>query len=228
MPIPHPAPETFEALKKEDPTLVALFTSAATLSLDAGAIVFHPGSHCGHYYLLLEGQVRIFVLTASGREIELYQVRPGEGCVMTTACLLGETPYNVTGVTLTPVRVLAIPAALFQATINRSPPFQAFVFKSFAQRLQGVLQRLEALMDGNITQRLIDVLLEAHVDQVVRRTHQSLADQVGTAREVISRHLKALEHQALLELGRGRITLIDLDALMKRGLSPSEARGHNV
>ena len=198
-----------------DPSLQKLISSARVVELPAEKTIFQPGTQCAHYYLLLAGTIRVFVLTASGREVLLYRVQGGEGCVITTSCLLGDASYNVFGTSDCVVKAFAIPSSLFHETLQASEIFRKFVFRGFAHRLALVLARLEALVEGDIDQMLTDALLNLSKNNQVKITHQLLAEQIGTAREVISRHLKRYETAGWVELSRGSIRLLDISALKK-------------
>ena len=198
-----------------DSRMQNLMTGARIVDLPAEKLIFQPGHECTHYYLLLEGTVRVFVLTARGREVLLYRVRGGEGCVMTTSCLLADDPYNVFGMSDGVVRAFAIPAHLFHQTLKGSEFFRHYVFRSFAHRLSLVLARLEALVEGDIDQMLAEALLDHSHNNTLTMTHQRLADQIGTAREVVSRHLKGFEKKGWVKLSRGSIDLLDDDALTR-------------
>jgi len=207
-----------------DSSIQKLMASARIVDLPAEKTVFQPGSQCAHYYLLLEGTIRVFVLTASGREVLLYRVHGGEGCVITTSCLLGDDPYNVFGTSDGVVKAFAIPSSLFHETLQTSEPFRKFVFRGFAHRLSLVLARLESLVEGDIDQMLADVLLQLSQNNKVTITHQLLADRIGTAREVVSRHLKRYETEGWVELSRGSITLLDIAALKRHASKKSPGR----
>lgn len=200
------------ALSEEVP-IRRLMADSRLVELPAEKTLFQPGAACGNYFLLIDGTIRVFVMTVSGREVLLYRVAQGEGCVITTACLLGGEPYNVFGITESPVRAFALSNRLFHESLNHSSTFRQFVFRGFAQRLSRILLRLEALVEGDIGQMLAEVLLSQHQRNTVTLTHQKLAEQIGTAREVVSRHLKHLEKRGWIQLSRGSIQLLDIAAL---------------
>ncbi|WP_376692365.1 Crp/Fnr family transcriptional regulator [Wenzhouxiangella sp. EGI_FJ10409] len=193
---------------------VALQAVAQKQTLEAGRAVFHPGMACSHYLIVSAGCVRVFVSTASGREATLYRVEPGQTCVLTTSCLLSGDAYPAHAVTETNVEVQVVPATAFEELLDDSPAFRRFVFESLGRRLTTVIQRFEAHTDRAVLPRLARCLLEAgHGSDVVRLTHQQLATELGTAREVVSRHLKHLEDKGHLRLQRGVIELRDWQAL---------------
>lgn len=199
--------------QSDDPHIRHLMAQSRVVEVPSEKTIFQPGSQCGNYYLLINGSIRVFVLTSSGREVLLYRVTQGQGCVITTSCLLGEDPYNVFGISDSPVRAFAIPSTLFHQALNKSELFRTYVFRGFASRLSRVLARLEDLVEGDIDKMLAEVLIARCQESKVILTHQKLADQIGTAREVISRHLKRFEKMRWIALHRGWIQILDIKAL---------------
>ncbi len=203
----------FPALfEKSDPALDDLLGRSALVRLAAGDYVFYPGSRCQGYAFVTEGVVRCQVLSEQGRQIVLYHVGPGDSCVLTTSCLLGDTVYPAEGIAQTDVNALVIPADAFRAAVDCSPALRCHVFHNFATSLAAVMARLADVVFGDIDRRLVQILL-ASGESRVSRTHQELADELGTAREVVSRHLKRLEHLGWIGLGRGSIELLDMNRL---------------
>jgi CRP/FNR family transcriptional regulator len=187
---------------------------AREVSLPAQSAVFHQGDRCIHYLLVLEGVVKVLMRALNGREIVLYRLGAGDSCVLTTSCLFGNTRYPAEGVTETAVTALAIPADVFQRALQESAAFREFVFQSFTDHLASVISLVEEVAFGRLDSRLARQLLEhCGPDLVVRTTHQVLATELGSAREVISRLLKELEVQGRLELQRGSIRILDQAAL---------------
>lgn len=135
-------------------------------------------------------------VSASGRELILYRVGPGQSCVLSTTCLLAGETYPADGITETPVRAAVIPKTQFEEALQRSPVFRRFVFASFAKRVSGFIMLLEevafARMDCRLAQHLLDRTTD---DGVVMCTHHALAAELGTAREVVSRLLKEFERR---------------------------------
>jgi CRP/FNR family transcriptional regulator len=205
-----------ELARIDDPATHELFSRAQEVSLPADTIVFHQGDQCSNYLLVLEGSVKVLSRAENGREIILYRLGSGDSCVLTTSCLFGDVPYPAEGSTETAVTALAIPAAAFKKAIQQSEAFRTLVFQSFTDHLAGVIALVEEIAFGRLGSRLARYLLE-HVDssQQLKTTHQELATELGSAREVISRQLKELEGRGLVQLQRGRIDLQDVDALKK-------------
>ncbi|MGZ8219828.1 Crp/Fnr family transcriptional regulator [Methylomagnum sp.] len=202
---------------RAEPPVERLKTVAKLVRLSADQTVFQPGSPCGNYLLVLEGCVRVRIFTPSGREVLLYQVRRGGACILTTSCLLGGNDYPAEGITESPVTALAVPAAEFHQALNESTFFRAFVFAGFADRLTRVIVRMEELVEGDIDRMLAKALLASGTLDPVRKTHQALAADIGTAREVVSRHIKRFEERGWVRLGRGTVEIADAATL--RGLA---------
>lgn len=201
--------------------------AAKQLNLPAGQMLFQPGGACGHYLLVLAGRVKVQIVTPSGREVLLYRVNAGHACILTTSCLLGANSYPAFGITETPVSALAIPAEDFHHAIGQSGFFRTFVFSGFAERLSRVIGRMEELLEGDIDRMLAKALLGAARDGRVKMTHQDLAVAIGSAREVVSRHLKRFEEQGWVQLARGMIRLADADALRRLAGPPDSDAAAN-
>lgn len=194
----------------DDPEWLSLLDTVRTVSLPPGASVFHSGAQCHNFLLVIDGSVRVQKLAENGREIVLYRVEEGQSCILTTACLLGGGAYQAEAITETAVKAVVMPNATFHAMIDRSRLFREFVFSSYMQRITDLLMLIEAITFGRIDARLAAYLLkESDANGVMQVTHQALARDLGSAREVVSRMLKEFERQGMVELGRGRITLLD-------------------
>lgn len=198
----------------QDAELAAILDRAQCLTLPSGQRVFEPGSACHNYLLVARGQVRVQLLTAGGREVVLYHVGPGDSCVLTTSCLLGSSRYPAEGITAGEVTAFALSAADFHDGLDSSAVFRRFVFGNLGRRLSEVIARMEQVVFAPIDARLAGSLLElAGADGRLTATHHELAVELGTAREVVSRHLKRFEEQGWVKLGRGSIELLDPTAL---------------
>ena len=191
-----------------DEYLQKLISSANVVELPANKRVFQPGVSCQNYILVVHGTVRVQILAESGREVVLYRVHPGESCILTTSCLLGEMHYPAEGITESDVTAFAISAASFNTALMHSGEFRRFVFDTLGKRLTDVLVRMEQVTFGAIDSRLANVLFQkSKSDGIVKATHHELATELGTAREVVSRHLKRFESNGWVKLGRGTIVI---------------------
>ena len=145
----------------------------------------------------------------SGREITLYRIGPGGSCILTTSCLLSNEHYPAEAIAESDVDAVAIPMTVFREALENSQFFRQFVFDGFSSRLTNVIRKIEQISFTSIDTRLAALLLELEERGIEKITHQDLAVELGTAREVVSRHLKRFESEGWVELGRGRITVTD-------------------
>ena len=194
--------------------LAALLPPQAIMHLPAGAQVFAENQPCQGFPLLLEGSVKVIKLAASGRELMLYRVVPGGSCIISSSCLLGHTDYNARGIAETPLTLAALPVGAFAALMVEHTPFRDFVFHLFADRIGELMQLVEEVAFARLDQRLAKLLL-ARNETVLGVTHQQLADELGSVREIVSRLLKGFAEQGLVTLGREQITITNRPGLQK-------------
>lgn len=199
----------------------ALLDAAVAMKLPAGATIFAPDQPCSFFILVAEGRVRVYQLDADGNEIVLYRLGPGSICILTTLALLAEQNYSAFAVTETAVEAVGLPTVTFHEWMARSAPFRSFVFQSQAARLGDLMQVIQNVAFASIDSRLAARLLALSADgHDLSITHQQLAAEIGTAREVVSRHLKAFEKRGWVSLGRGRVELRDAEPLRVAAAHP--------
>ncbi len=185
---------------------------AQAARLPPGAIVFDERQPCRGFPLVLAGAVRVSKLSAGGRELFLYRVRPGESCIITSSCLLGEARYNARGTADGETELVLLPAPVFTELLA-TPEFRAFVFRLFSERLAELMQLVEEVAFRKLDQRLAALLLRR--GRTVRATRQQLADELGSVREMVSRLLGSFADQGLVALGRERILVLDPEGLKR-------------
>ena len=184
------------------------------ITIPKGHVLFRPGDEVTCFGVLIGGRVDVYLTGATGREILLYSITPGESCVQSTLGLLGEDDYSAEAVAETDVEAVMIPRSLFLSLLGTSEAFRTFVFQAFAKRLQSVMQVLERVAFIRIEARLAAALLERADDSgLVRATHQELATAIGSVREVISRRLETLSKKGLVSLDRGTIQVVSRTGL---------------
>lgn len=189
---------------------------AREMTLPANTPVFRQGDVCENYILVLDGSVKVFSRSENGREILLYRVLGGESCTLTTSCLLANNKYPAEAITETEVKALIIPMAAFNEGLQYSSDFRQFVFNAYGKRISDIIVRVEEISFGRIDIRLAKTLLHYITDSmVIPVTHQSLATELGSAREVISRQLKKFENKGWLILHRGSIEIKSKPALQE-------------
>ena len=191
-----------------------LVERAQVIRLPAGQTVFAPGRPAEHFLLLLQGTVKVHQVSPGGREIVLYRVSGGESCIMTTACLLSGDTYAAEGVTETEVEAVAISKEGFDTLLARAPIFRRFVFADYANRISDLMHVVEEVAFERMDKRLAHKLLALSPDGgALDITHQALAVELGSAREVVSRLMKEFVRRGWIAAGRGRIDIVDREAL---------------
>lgn len=191
--------------------LDTLLAGANFVSLPAGTVVFDENQACQGFPLLLDGAIRVIKSSPSGRELQLYRVLPGESCILTSSCLLGHTRYQARGVTEATTDLLLLPASAFQTLIDNQPDFREYVFHLFSDRLTDLMHLVSAVAFQKLDQRLAALLISK--PSPIHATHQSLADELGSAREMVSRLLKGFAEQGWVKLRREHIEVTQPDAL---------------
>lgn len=207
--------DRFEALSSLDEASRAeLLRAGRVVQMPAGRRILGPGQPPSSFMLLLEGSVMVHQTSESGREIVLYRVSEGESCALTTSCLLGGEDYVAEAVAETDIRAVAIPRQTFDDLVARSPVFRRFVFGAFNRRITDLCRLIDEVAFQRLDMRLAARLLERAGDGTgVSLTHQELAAELGTAREVVSRQLHEMQRRGWISSGRGHIEIRDRDAL---------------
>ena len=191
-----------------------LSKSARIVEAPIGTVGYREGGTCGAYVMRLAGQSRVYKMSSSGREILLYRVAAGETCVITTTCLLGNSNYPASTIVEEPIRDVIIPAPAFNQLMLDSKVFRTFVMTNFGALISDLIVLLDEVAFHSLDARLAKLLLDTgHV--TISRTHQLRADELGTAREVVSRQLKRFEQKGWVALGRGHVEISDRAKLEK-------------
>ena len=179
--------------------------------MPAGTVLFDAKQPCRGFPLVLEGSVRVVMRGANGREILLYRVAPGEGCIMSGGCLLGHSDYAASGIAETPVTLLALSPEAFNRLILEFEPFRRYVFGMYGERLAEVMALVEEVAFRRLDARLAQLLIRR--GPVLDSTHQKLADELGSVREIVSRLLRGFEQHGWVRIERERVTVLDPKAL---------------
>jgi len=180
----------------------------------AGQILFDFGEDCEYVLLLKSGSIRVVKPFPTGWEMLLYRVLPGQVCILTVNCLLSNWKHIGRVAVEEELKAVSIPKESFSRLIEASSEFREFVFSNYSLSLFSMLNCMEVVLTQPIERRLAKVLLEKRSDEILV-THQGLADELGTAREVISRILKDFEKQGMIKLQRGIIFIQDREAFVQ-------------
>jgi CRP/FNR family transcriptional regulator, anaerobic regulatory protein len=183
------------------------------VNLTAGTVAFDEESPCASYLMVTSGMVRVVKPVSNGRELLLYRVKPGESCILTVSCLLGDCAYQARGIVETDLTCVIVPRPVFLNMVEESPDLRTYIFRFFGERVTHLMELIEAVAFRKLDRRLAEFLLKK--GPVIEITHQKLAAELGSVREVVSRILEDLRAQGIVVLDRGKICVSDVQALEK-------------
>ncbi|UCB55655.1 MAG: Crp/Fnr family transcriptional regulator [Thiotrichales bacterium] len=187
---------------------------AKEVTLPANYEVFHDGDPCENYIFVVDGATRVYKSFENGREMLLYRLQAGETCSLTTSILLAGGKYTANAMTEAETRAVIIPISIFHDTFDKSKGFRDFVCSTFGGRIRDFIMLLESIATRNVDVRLARYLLENKSEgDTVEASHKVLAFELGTAREVVSRHLKDFEANGWVNLSRKSIQLVNMDKM---------------
>lgn len=197
-----------------------LLATVRWMKVPSGTLLFDDHQSCEGFPFVIEGSVRVAKCAPNGRELPLYRVTPGETCIISSSCLLGNEDYNARGITESDTLLMLLPKPVFDELLGE-PAFRSFVFNLFAERIADLMQLIEEVAFHRLDQRLATLLLGK--GRLLHTTHQHLADELGSVREFVSRLLKGFSAQGLVKLSREQIEILD-PAGLRRIASGSESR----
>lgn len=204
------------ALQALDPQLRAhALAHSKPLHLPVGIQVFGAGDPCQGLPLVIRGCVRVQMTGASGSEIVLYRIVDHDLCTLSVGCLVAERAYRAEALVEEPTEARVLPHDLFEELMGASAAFRRYILTSYGSRLDTLMLLVEEVAFGRMDARLAQCLLARSRDGEVVATHQELAVELGTAREVVSRLLKDLERAGVLRLQRGRIAILTPQRLIE-------------
>ena len=182
--------------------------------LEAGAIAYDREGRCPNYVMCLDGRTRVYRTSDSGRELLLYKVGAGETCLLTTQCLLSGGLFQAESVAEAQTELAALPADTFHTLMADSPVFRTFVLDDYTRLLTGLFGLIDEIAHASLEQRLARrLLIEADAAGLIRKTHQQLASDLGSVREVVSRILGEWTDLGYVVLSRGQVEIADRPGL---------------
>ena len=207
------------AFYRQAPTALqaAIAAVAEPLSVSPGADLFREGDECEALALVARGSVRVFKTGEGGREITLYHVEDGQSCLVNMLSVLVGKPAAATARSEAPTQGVIIPGAAVRALVEASDLVRAYAIETMAERLIAFMTLFEEVAFGKMDARLAAFLLQRFESKpLVAATHEEIAAELGTAREVVSRLLKDFATAGAIEVGRGRLELRDEAILRER------------
>ena len=183
-------------------------------SLPANKTVFSEGDRASALALVLSGTVRVYKTGRNGRQVTLYRFSAGESCILTANAILNDHPFPANAVVEQPVDAVMIPDTVFRGWVQRHALWREFVFSLLSLRLTSVLTLVDDLVFRRMDARTATFLLErCQAQNPLLVTHQEIAAELGSSREVISRILEGFTDKAWIRSTRGMIEIVDFDSL---------------
>jgi len=213
--------KAFPELNQMDtPLRGKLLSHARELDAPAGHVLFRDGEDCKGYVMVISGSVRVQKMDAQGREIVLYRVEAGQTCMLTTACLLGGKAYPAEGIAEEDTRLALLPVDSF-TQLMEAAVFRHFVMAAIGSRIADLMLLVEDVAFGRMDVRLARLLLRRSGEgqKPIAATHQDLAIELGTAREVISRIIKDFERRGWVRLARSKVCVNNTESLQSLAAS---------
>ena len=201
--------KTYPQLAGDSAMFAELCQFGDYVTLPPGQHICMEGSLCSSLALVLSGTARVYKLGESGKEITLYRVEAGESCVLTLSCIASDKSFPAFAISETDVEAIIIPTSKVRSWMEQQPAWRDYAWNLIASRLADVISLVEEITFKRMDERLADYLEQQRQQHGERLTitHQQIAADLGTSREVISRLLKDLQQRGELSLGRGKIML---------------------
>ena len=183
---------------------------SATVDIESNQIILKEGSYIKEVPILIEGSIKVRKIDASGKEIVFYHIQPGDSCILSITSCLNDKQSSAEAITETNSKIIIISTTHVKEWMDKYKTWRKFIMKLYYERLGEVLTLVDSIAFKQVDIRLLDKLREKSNNQLITisTTHQQLANELGTAREVVSRLLKQLEKQGLIQLDRGIINIL--------------------
>jgi len=191
-------------------SLKLLAGRARRVALAADQHVCTEGTQCTHLPLVLSGTARVYKLGETGREITLYRIEAGQSCVLTASCILSGRRFPAFARCETAVEAALVPAQTLLDWFTQDPAWRSYLLGLVADRLADIISIVEEVAFRRMDRRVAEYLTRGDTGRgALNLTHQQIASDLGTSREVVTRILRDFEGKGLVALARGRIALRD-------------------
>ncbi|HET9487310.1 MAG TPA: Crp/Fnr family transcriptional regulator [Chryseosolibacter sp.] len=183
------------------------------VEFDEGDLLIRPGQYFKQSLLLLEGKVKVYRQGENGEEFFLYYLEPGNACALSIICAARNETSEIKGVSVTPVKAFAIPLQHMDGLMRDYRQWYYFVLETYRTRFEELLQVIDQIAFHSMDEKLEFYLkrqFETHKTKTISITHQQIADDLNSSREVISRLLKKLESNKRIAISRNEISMISL------------------
>ena len=197
----------------------ALISSSVIRSFRRGEMLHNASSGCMGLILVISGQLRVFTISESGREITMYRLFERDICLFSASCMMNSIQFDMNLMAEKDTEVLVIPSDVYKSIMEVSPLLANYTNEVMASRFSDVMWLIDQVMWKSFDKRLADFLLnEANIEgtNILHITHEAIGNHLGNPREVVTRMLKYFAGEGLVRLSRGVIEIIDADGLAKQ------------
>ncbi len=196
-----------------DPQLLEmLLAKGKIVTFESGTSIMEPGQFIKMVPIVLEGAIKVMRTDDEGKTLFLYYIQPGETCALSLTCCSAARPSEIKAVAEEQTVILSIPVHVHEEWMHAYKQWKDYVSLTYQHRFQEMLEVLDAVAFKRMDERLMRYLLakskQLNTNELAT-THQEIARELGTSREVISRLLKQLEKKKWIELGRNIIYIRD-------------------
>ena len=177
-----------------------------------GNVIHRSDGGCQGIMTVRSGALRVYCISDEGREVTLYRVEAGEICVLSASCLMDSIVFDVLIEAIEETTVSLIPSAILHKVEEGNPLVSLFIYKNATEKFSEVLWTLQQVLFLKIDQRIANFLHDESLRQkskILSITHDELAKEIGSVREVVTKTLKYMEENGLVSLGRGKIEILD-------------------
>ncbi len=204
-------------LKDADNVLVSsMLDDSIRYSINSGTTLMEHGELCNNVIIVLKGRIRVYRISQEGKEITLYRIGGGETCILSMGCVMDHDPLDAVAYVEEPTDLLAIPANLFNEILDKCPHFRKYLFKMLLKALSDVMMLTEEITFHGVNKRIASYLINKSSEtrsMILYVTHETIARELGTAREVVSRMIKEFSSHGILEVSRGKIKILESSSL---------------
>ena len=205
-------------LQGADPELLREFKQAAFYArIPSGRDIFAEGDRIDAIALLISGVVRVYKIGETGREITLYRFGQGESCILTANAILSRQSFPAIATVERDAEAVMVPAETFRDWVKRYDRWRGFVFDLLSQRLSSMMEIVDEVAFRRLDRRVAELLVErSRTGEPIHITHQEIAAELGSSREVVSRLLEDFAERGWIRTGRGTLEVRDRAALERR------------
>lgn len=209
-----------EIRERIDVSLLASRVGAVPVRFAARERLYRPGDTARGWIVVTSGRVRVSLTADTGREVMLYRLGAGEACLLTTSALISSEKLIAEAVAETDVEARLIPSSLFDRLMADDPEFRREVLRNYAEQVTDLVLLIQDALFHALPERLARLLLEKSIDGQIDATHQVIAGELGTAREVVTRALLSFEREGLLHIERGHLRILNRSGLERHAGEP--------